>query len=132
MTDKQAPLDILSLTPGEREIQLTRPDGTNEKLPIWIRLMSADDARLKRYQRHLIDRRQERQRKGKVLSAEEMENGLVELLARAIVGWKFEVVYDGEIPEFSHKKAVQLLSDSRIPWFFTQINEAIGDSESFF
>lgn len=124
-------LDISTLSPGEREIQLDRP-GSQEKLPIWITLMSADDARLKRYQRQLLDRQSERQRKGKFLSAEEKEKAIVDLLARTITGWRWEAKYKGEIPEFSHKKAVEILSDENIPWFFTQINEAAGDTEHFF
>lgn len=124
-------LDIASLSPGTREIQLDRP-GTHEKLPIWVTLMSADDARLKRFQRQLMDKQAERQRRGKILSTEEKEKAVVDLLARTITGWRFEVHYKGEIPEFSHRKAVEILSDENIPWFFAQVNEAAGDSDSFF
>jgi len=124
-------LDIATLTPGEREIQLSRP-ASQEKLPIWLTLMSADDARLKRYQRQLLDKQAERQRRGKIFSAEEKEKALIELLARTITGWRWEAHYKGEVPEFSHRKAVEILSDENIPWFFEQVNEAVGDTERFF
>ena len=125
-------LDITSLTPGEREIQLDRPGTNGEKLPIWIRIMSADDPRLKQHVRRLMDKQAERARRNKVLSTEEKEKAVIELIARTIVGWKWEVHYKGEIPEFSQKKAIEILSDENIPWFFSQINEAAGDTERFF
>lgn len=124
-------LDIANLSPGEREIQLDRP-GSSEKLPIWVTLMSSDDARLKRYQRQLLDKQAEKQRRNKVFTTEEKEKAVIELVARTITGWRWEALYKGEKPEFTHSKAVEILSDENIPWFFAQINEAAGDTERFF
>lgn len=131
MTKETPILDIASLVPGEREIQISRP-GSQEKLPIWVTLMSSDDARLRQHQRKLMDQQAHRQQRGKILSSEEKEKAIIELIARTITGWRWEVHYKGEIPEFSHRKAVEILSDENIPWFFAQINEAAGDTERFF
>lgn len=124
-------LDISALTPKEREIQLRRPDG-NGLLPFWVTLMSPDDPRLKTAQRRLVDKRSEKQRKGKLFSAEEMEREMISLVALSITGWRAEVLYRGEIPEFSRRKAVEMLSDPEIPWFYSQLHEELGDSENFF
>ena len=124
-------IDISTITPKEREIEIMHP-ATGEPLGITVTVMSADDSRLKRHQRQLIDRRQERQRRNKFLSAQEMEFEMVKLIANAIVGWDFKVKYQGEIPAFSTRKAIEMLSDPNIPWFFEQINAEMGDTKAFF
>ena len=124
-------LDIVSLVLKDREIQLDRPDGSG-KLPIWLTIMSTDDERLKQHTRRIQDKQAHKAQRNKFFSAEEKERFLVELLARTVTGWRWEVQYNGEIPEFSYEKVYEVLSDSRIPWFLAQLTEAVGDTERFF
>lgn len=125
-------LDIASIVPMEREIQIEHPNGTGEKLPIWVTVMSVDDPRLQPHTKKLQEKNQERARRGKVIPIDEREKAIIDLLARTITGWRWEVHYKGEFPAFSHLKAVEILSDENIIWFRKQIDDAVGDANRFF
>ena len=125
-------MDISKIVTGERTVEILHPQ-TDEKLGISVSLMSIDDPRLRRHQRNLIDKQNERRRKNKILSAEETEKGIVELLANSITGWDWgKRTYKGEVPQFSLRKAIEILSDPNISWFFDQINEEVGNTKDFF
>lgn len=132
MTDEENfdDLDISQIVPKERTVELTHP-GTGEKLGITLNLMSADDPRLKRTQRALMDQRSERQRRNKIMTAEEMEAGMIKLLAQTITGWNWgERKWKGETPVYSTRTAMQLLTESE--WIYKQVNDAVGDVAAFF
>lgn len=125
-------LEISNINPGEREIQIVHPK-TREKLGISILVMSVDDPRMKRHTRKLMDKRSERQRKNKILSAEEMEAGIIELVAHAVVDWNWgERKYKGDVPQYSHRKVLEVFSDENISWLFDQVNEEVGETKAFF
>lgn len=123
--------DISAIAPQEREITILHPkDGSDTG--IRVRIMSIDDPRMKNAQRAMIDRRQEKQARGKVLKSEEMEASLVQILAKAITGWDWgdRFGFHGEQPAYSVKTAVAVLTE--LPWFFEQVNTEVGDTKAFF
>ncbi|NUM72733.1 hypothetical protein HUU40_00085 [candidate division KSB1 bacterium] len=129
-TDETDILDISEIQPGERTVELLHP-GTGQKLGISVRIMSADDPRLKREQRALMDRQSERHRKNKILTAEEIESAMVKYLAQTITGWDWgKRKLNGETPEFSVRKAIEILTEFQ--WIRSQINDAVGDTAAFF
>lgn len=124
--------DISQLKPKTRVVQILHPR-TGDELGISVEVMSFGDPRLKRIIRQINDQKQEREARRKILKTEELESNSVRLVANAIVGWdwsKSKFGFKGELPAFSPAKAVEVLSE--LDWFFTQLNEEIGNDKAFF
>lgn len=124
-------MDISSLQPQERIVEILHP-GTKEQLGIKITLLSLVDERMKKLKRKIRDNRLSRERKGKSVTAEELEENENNLLFESMTGWEWsgDNKWRGEKPEFNRANVMDVLNTHE--WFRNQIVEAVGDEEAFF
>jgi hypothetical protein len=140
--------DISTIKTTDRVIDILHP-GTGDKLGIRVCVVSIDDDRLTKAKRAITDRRLHLEARAKNFKAEELEENKNNLLLAAIIGWEWyaqdevkddngKVItearerpsFNGEVPEFNRRNVLAVISD--LPWFATQINEAIGETDTFF
>ena len=140
--------DISNIKMTDRMVEIVHP-GTGEKLGIRVNIISIDDERMMKVKRGITDRRLYLEARGKTFKADEIEENKNNLLLAAIIGWEWyaqEAVKDdngkviiearecpqfnGEIPEFNRRNVTAVITD--LPWFANQINDAIGETDSFF
>ncbi len=140
--------DIAGIKTTDRTIEIVHP-GTGEKLGIRVSLVSIDDERLMKVKRSITDRRLYLEARGKTFKAEEIEENRINLLIAATIGWEWyeqpaildenkkiikEAVerpsFNGEVPEFNRRNVLAVIN--MLSWFGDQINEAIGETNSFF
>lgn len=138
-------MDISTLVPSERMIEILSP-ATKTPLGIRVNIMHIDDPRLKILKLKLQNQRQQREARGKVMTAEAQDENLSELTFATMTGWEWynptgqkgdkgynpekEPKFDGKVPEFT--KANVFAMFEKLPWFRDQIGEAVSETESFF
>ena len=94
---------------------------------IGLRLVGADSAEFRDYQRNAINFRIQQGKKLKV-SAESSEADAIAQLAACIVGFE-NIELDGKPLAFSKESAKDMLK--RLSWVFEQVNEAVVDRSLF-
>lgn len=124
-------MDLSTLKPTEREIEIVHPV-TREPFDIKITLMSVTDERLAKLKRKFQDERLRLETKGKGFKAEDIDDNLKMLAFSSIIDWKWEgeANFHGEKPALNRNNAFRIFTE--LPWFLTQIQEAIGDEDAFF
>lgn len=129
-------MDLASLTPTERKIDIVHP-GNGSPLGVWVSVVSLDDERMKKLRRAITDEANKKAQRGKVMKAEEIDENLDRLLINAMTGWGWEKdeagedqTFQGIKPEFNEKNIRKVFAT--LPWFRDQLNEAVGDTKSFF
>lgn len=129
-------MDIGNLKPTERKIEIIHP-GNGKLTGIWVSVVSLDDERMKKLRRAITDEANRKAQRGKTMKAEEIEENLDRLLINAMTGWGWDKDEDGEEstfngikPEFKESKIREVFAT--LPWFRDQLNEAVGDTKSFF
>jgi hypothetical protein len=138
--------DLLALKSSDRTLEILHP-GNGEPIGVRVKIMHIDDDRMARAKRQITDEGLKRQQKGKALKAEEFDHNRHQLVWTAMTGWEWynptgeegdegynkeaRAAFDSEEnPEFNERVVKRVLRS--LPWFFDQINEAIGDTEGFF
>ncbi|TWG90316.1 hypothetical protein L598_000700000730 [Mesorhizobium sp. J18] len=110
-------------------LELVRPD-TEEKIGITFQIRSASSAEAKKVLRKHVDEVTERQQRGKLVKGEMRLRQELEKAASWIASWDWgEHTYGGEKPEFSFKKAVEILD--REDWIYQQVAEAANSLANF-
>lgn len=123
--------DISAIAPSTRTFEILHP-GTGAGLDIFVTVLSLDDEKMKKIQRRLTDRLLEMRRKNKSMTAEEIETNQINLLVEAITDWEWrnKANYKGTKPPCDVANVKAVLSD--LVWFRKQVDEQVGDTESFF
>lgn len=124
-------MDIASRYDYERlfALELVFPD-TEEKTGIVFQIRSASSPEAKKVIRKHLDDVTERQQRGKLVKGEMRLRQELEKAASWIAGWDWgEHTYQGEKPEFSFRKAVDILD--REDWVYVQVNEAANSLANF-
>lgn len=129
--------DISKIQPITKTIEIINPH-TDELLGVRVSLVSLDDERTKRQKRKIMDRRQQLESKGKYMKAEEVESNQRDLLFSCMTGWEWYApsegedvpTYEGEVPDFNRRNALSIFE--KLTWFADQIDEALGETKSFF
>jgi hypothetical protein len=125
-------IDILSIKPIERKIELKHP-GTDEPLGVFLTVVSTEDERLKKIERNFTNRGLALRSRGKIFSADEINANKLDYLVASIVDWdwtKSKIEWRGENPECTSKNVRDLLSG--IPWVLNQVDEEVGNLKAFF
>lgn len=124
-------MELSDLKPTERVIDILHP-ATAEDTHIKVTLVSFDDERLKRVRRKFQDERMRLESKGKSFKSEDIEENALLLLYTAMTGWTWgaDAVWRGQKPEFNLKNVKEVLTE--LPWFRSQIEEAMQDEAAFF
>lgn len=125
-------LDLASLKPSENTFEVTHPV-TDENIGIRVTLMSPDDDRMKQIKRRITDFNLNKQKRGKVLKAIEVEENENALIAATLTGWEWyskDVSFNGSKPDFNIKNVTEVLNT--LAWFKKFINEKLEDDKSFF
>lgn len=129
--DKEVETDISELRPTERIVDILHP---KTKLPIGVKVtvLSIDDDSLTKLKRKIQDRKAWLAQRGKILSAEEIEENGNALIFAAVTGWSWEpkANFHGEKPKFNKQNLLKIFSE--LKWFRDQLDEEIGTVESFF
>jgi len=128
--------DIAKIKLIEQTVEMHYPD-TGELLGVRITLVSIDDKRTKALKRAFMNRRQHLEVRGKYMKAEELEENQRTLIFTCMTGWEWyplkkgeDTTFEGSIPEFNRKN-VDAVFD-KLPWIEEEIDEALGETKSFF
>ncbi|WP_379069369.1 hypothetical protein ACHMW4_03930 [Mesorhizobium sp. UC22_110] len=138
-------MDILSLQPGNISVEIKHP-ATGAPIGLTIECVSLEDDRVKAVERQIKNRALRGGRN--TVTAEKIEDNTVEILAAAIVGWKWErpllapavgkkeAVY-GEQPNLDGDENPQLTKINvskllAVSWIAKQVDTALGDEAAFF
>lgn len=123
-------MEISNIKVIERTIDIVDP-GTKEKLGITVTLMSPRDPRLDKLRDAISQKQLQLQTKNKVQKVDDIKADRLKILFAATTKWDWgDNVWDGEKPEL--KPVVFNDVMDRAPWFMDQIDEAFGETESFF
>lgn len=138
-------MELTNLKPTDRTIEIVSPV-TGQPIGIRVRVMSIEDDRLKRIKRQITDESLKLQAKNKAFKADELERNANMLMFGGTLGWEWynptgsegDEGYDanqmpafhGEQPDYNQKNFVALVTE--ITWIGEQIQEAIGETKSFF
>lgn len=110
-------------------LDLMRPD-TDEKLGITFKIRSASSPESKKVLRKHVDQVVERQQRGKLIQGSMRLQQELEKAASWVSGWDWgDNVYNGEKPEFSFNKVVEILDKE--DWIFSQVSEAANNLANF-
>jgi hypothetical protein len=138
-------MELTNLKPAERVIDVVSP---SSGLPIGlrVRVMSLEDDRLKRIKRQITDESLKLQARGKGFKADEIERNGRMLMFAGTLGWDWYnptgeegdegynpdalPTFNGEQPTYNEKNFIALISE--LTWISDQIQEAIGETKSFF
>ncbi|MDI1261735.1 MAG: hypothetical protein PS018_00565 [bacterium] len=124
-------MDIASRYDYEKTfaLELVFPD-TEEKTGIVFQIRSASSDAAKKVIRKHLDDVTERQQRGKLVKGEMRLRQELEKAASWIAGWDWgEHTYQGEKPEHSFRKAVEVLD--REDWIYVQVSEAANALANF-
>lgn len=124
-------MDILSIKPAERVIEITHP-GTGENIGLRISILSLEDEKLAKIRRRILDQRLQLEAKGKTFKVENLENNSMTLLLAAITGWEWygDIDFNGEKPDFTLVNVRKVLED--VAFIRAQVDQEIGKTEDFF
>jgi len=131
-------MDLKDFTPKSEVVTVEvlhpatlEPLVNKDKTPMTIELYAPYSKQYKSAQHEQQNKRLQRAQKarkgGFSISSEELEKEGVELLAKVTKAWN--VTYEGESPELSVKKAVEVYTE--LFWLVEQINEAMADVVDF-
>ena len=124
--------DITNIAPKEQTIEILHPS-SDEPVGISVSLMSPDDPRMKTIKRKITDFNLQKQKRGKVLKAIEVEDNEIALIGATLTGWEWygdDVSFKGEKPEFNPKNVAAVLKE--ITWFKKQLSDELDDTKGFF
>lgn len=137
--------DIANIKPVARTIEIRHP-ATGRPIGIRVSLVSIDDERLTKVKRAITDKRLHLEARGKTFKAEEIEENRIKINMTAMTGWEWynptgkqgdegydaeeQATFNGEVPDYKPSNVRAVLTE--LSWFGDQINEAIGETESFF
>lgn len=122
-------MDILAIQPSTITIDIKHP-ASGEPIGLQIECVSLEDDRVKVVERAIKNKALRGGRNS--MTAEKIEDNTVDLLAAAIVGWKWDDGLSlGELknPPLSKLNVVKLLE---VGWLAKQIDTALGDEAAFF
>lgn len=130
-------MDLNTLKPTERFVEIEHPK-TGLPIGIKVSIVSINDDRMKRVKRKIQDERIRLESRGKGFKSEEIEDNRLILCFTAMTGWEWgknpstdeDVTFNGSKPEFNMKNVREVFS--ALPWFQTQVEEAISDEAAFF
>ena len=131
-------MELTNLKPTDRTIEIVSPV-TGQPIGVRVRVMSIEDDRLKRIKRQITDESLKLQAKNKAFKADELERNANMLMFGGTLGWEWYSptgddadmpAFKGEQPEYNQKNFVEIVTE--LPWFGEQIQEAIGETKSFF
>lgn len=123
-------MEINSLKPREQVVEIKHPK-TKEELGIKISLVSLMDPKAKSLKRQFAIAKMERDRRGKDMTYDELEDNSMQLLLKVIVGWDWgDNTFNGEKPEFNEKNVKAVLTE--LEWLKLQLLEKLEDESSFF
>lgn len=123
-------MEISNIKVVERTIEIVDP-GSKEKLGITHTLMSPRDPRLDKLRDAISQKQLQLQTKGKVQKVDDVKADRLKILFAATTGWDWgEHTWDGEKPELKPVVFNDIME--RSPWYLEQIDEAFGETESFF
>lgn len=139
-------VDLSSIKPQERMIDIHHPGNDTIKIGLRITLMALSDPRMKRIKRKIQDERNRLDAKGKFFKAEEVEENQHALLFSAMTEWYWynptgnkgdegfdenaDLTFHGKKPEFNKANVSAVLNE--LEWVGDQISTAISDEQSFF
>lgn len=124
-------MEITSLKRVDITKEITHP-GTGENIGIRVTIMSPNDKRLKRVIRRITDQNLQKNKRGKGIKAEDIEENQLELISNALTGWEWygDATFQGEKPEFTVENVKKVCKE--FPEFMEQIDEEMGDTSRFF
>lgn len=139
-------VDLATIVTDDRTIEITHP-GDGSRIGVRVTIVSIDDDRMTKVKRRITDRRLALEVRGKHWKSEEIEENKNDLLFTAMTGWEWynptggtddsefdesaHASFNGdENPEFNRKTVNEVFT--KLPWFADQVNEAVGDTKSFF
>lgn len=124
-------MDLSSLKTTERFIEIVHPK-TGENLGVRVSIVALNDVRLKSIKRKIQDEKLRLEARGKNFKSEDIEENMCSILFNAMTGWEWagDANFKGNKPDFTRENVVAVFKE--LPWFQSQIDEAVSDEKSFF
>jgi len=139
-------MDLSNIQPSERVIEIVHPGNKSQILGVRVCVLSINDERMKKLKRRIQDERLRLETKGKSFKSEDIDENRSTLAFHAMTSWEWynptgkagdegydetaDAKFDGGKPDFNQKNVLEVFT--KLPWFREQIEEAVGDEESFF
>lgn len=139
--------DLSEIKSIERTLDIAHP-GTGAPIGVKVSVVAITDERMKRLKTSIEDRRLKLGAKGKTFTSEEIDENRSRIAFTAMTGWTWEPedtyenvdgvmtltrtkpTFHNEMPEFNQRLVFAVFSE--YPWFRTQIEEEISETERFF
>jgi hypothetical protein len=129
-------MEITELRANEIMLEIVHPK-TEQPLGITVPLRSLEDEEMKKLSRKLQNDRIGLSKRGKVFTAEQIEENENLILFTAMTGWDWhkdangeQALFHGEKPAFTKEKVYQVFNE--LPWFKAQVMDGAGDTKAFF
>jgi len=121
-------LDTKTASNAGAEVQIT--DAAGQLTDIFITVVGIDSDEFRKAEKEMQNRRLKHAQRGgkKSITAEILEDEMIERLARCTTGWR-GLTDNGKEVVFSYDKAKELYTD--LPLLRDQVEEFIGDRENF-
>lgn len=124
-------VDISTIKPNERTIEMHHPADETQLIGIRVSLMAIADPRMKKIRRNIQDAKLRLEARGKNFKAEDVEENQNNLIFNALTGWEwYDADFHGKKPEFNKQSVFAVLTE--LEWFADQIAEEISDEKAFF
>lgn len=109
-------------------LELKHP-ATEQPFGVTFEIRSVSSPEAKAVQRKNLDKRLERQQRGKLVKSDQAINAEIEHLAACVAGWEWgEHTFGGEVLEYSFKNVCKVLETD---WIFSQVHEAANTIGNF-
>lgn len=106
--------------------------GSDKPLGLTVEIRSASSPEVRAVQRSITNRSLKLAKRGKLFTAEEVEENTYDQLCAAIVNWTWHdgATWAGETPSFDPKIAKTIFR--KLPFVSSQIDDKLGEDAAFF
>jgi hypothetical protein len=128
-------MDISEVVPVTFKLPIKHPR-TGNLIGLTIELAGTNDDKFKAVERNVTDQVMKKRARGKVLTAEEIEENTERLISSTIVGWEWTADADGRKGSFGGEQLgftpANVAKIVAVTWIRSQIDDALAEQSHFF
>ncbi|MGP2493505.1 hypothetical protein ACTDI4_17980 [Mesorhizobium sp. PUT5] len=121
-------MDLAAIKPNTSKVEIIHP-GSGDPTGLVIEVMSQESPAVRKILRRQTDRMIKR--RGKKMTAEQIEEDAIERLAASVVGWEWKgnAAFGGKKLDCTPENVATVLG---VSWIKGQVQEAVADEAEFF